>query len=155
VRAAADSASRSEALDGFRDACVQYLSFVLSAFEERDQRLADLTRRQPAPREPAGEDVVRALALPGSSRESLQHLESALASGDPRDWQGFAEHFNAVWNARRIALDALLARNPRSADWRQVSNIDADSVLEERRRYAQVLAQLPQGATLPDPERAG
>jgi hypothetical protein len=134
---------------------VQYLSWVLSAFEERDQRLADLARRQSPTREPPGTALLQALALPGSSRESLQHLQTAIASGEQRDWEAFARHFNGVWNARRLALDALLARMTRSADWRLVSNIDADSVVEERRRYAQVAGQLPQGITLPSAEPAG
>jgi hypothetical protein len=135
--------------------CVHYLSFVLSAFEERDQRLADLARRQPSTRDPSGAALLQALALPGSSRESLRRLESALAAHDPRDWQEFAQHFNGVWNARRLQLDALLARIPRIADWRQLSNIDADLVMQERHRYAQVAAQLPQGVTLPDTEAPG
>jgi hypothetical protein len=139
----------------FRDVCVQYLSWMLSAFEERDQRLADLARRQPPTREPPGAALVQTLALPGSSRESLQQLESALASGNRRDWQAFAHHFNGVWNARRLALDALLARIARIADWRRLSNVDADAVIEERRRYAQVVAQLPPGVALPDTEPPG
>jgi len=42
----------------------------------------------------------------------------------------------------------LLATNSRATDWRTFGGIDADSILEERRRYAQVCARVPPGMTL-------
>ena len=49
---------------------------------------------------------------------------------------------------RRDALEALLASNPRITDWRTVGGIDADGILEERRRFAGVRDALPAGVTL-------
>jgi hypothetical protein len=60
-----------------------------------------------------------------------------------------------VWSARRDAIDALLAASPRTTDWRLIAGIDADSILEERQRYARVSAALPGGASLAFPRRRG
>jgi hypothetical protein len=150
----------------FLEAGVDYLVCVLAWFEERDQRLGDLARALPgAPERRALEE---ALALAGRSREALGRLEAACAPGiaaaapantasavAERRWQEFAQYFNGAWSARRDALDALLAANPRPGDWRAVCGIDADSILEERRRYAQVCARLPPGATLAPPLTTG
>jgi hypothetical protein len=153
-------------LGEFQQASVDYLVCVLAWFEERDQRLTDLARAWPeAPVRRALED---ALALPGRSRETLGKLEAACAhttaaaradsaagDGAQRRWQEFAQYFNRVWSARRDALDALLAANRRPGDWRAVCGIDADSILEERRRYGQVCARLPPGTTLAAPPLSG
>ena len=128
---------------------MQYLVWVLAAFEERDQRLADLARTQPSGREPHSAALVQALARPGNCRETLALLEAAAGDATmqaPQAWDRFARYFNELWDVRRAALDELLVRNPRIADWRAVSAIDADSVLTERARYAELAAQLPAGA---------
>jgi hypothetical protein len=155
-RAAGDAFCANSVLGQFRQACVEYLASVLAWFEERDQRLADLAHA----RQEAGDSAWRALeavlARQGTSREALEKLEAACApaSGADRDgaaqkrWQDFAQYFNRVWGARRAGLDALLASNPRVTDWRCVGGIDADSILEERQRYARVCALLPPGVTL-------
>jgi hypothetical protein len=95
------------------------------------------------------------LARRGRSREALAKLESACAGSAASDlrarqqgWREFAEYFNGAWSTRREALDALLSSNSRASDWRSFAGIDADSILEERRRYAQVRAQVPAGVTL-------
>jgi hypothetical protein len=138
----------------FRRACVDYLACVLAWFEERDQRLTDLLEL----RFPATGAVRRtledALGRPGRSREALAKLEAACAAttaaapGRQQGWREFAEYFNGVWGTRRDALDALLSTNSRATDWRTLGGIDADSILEERRRFAQVRAQLPPGVAL-------
>jgi len=138
----------------FRGACIEYLACVLAWFEERDQRLAELLEMRVGAAEPARRTFAEALARPGRSREALAKLEAACAgttasgsAGRP-GWREFAEYFNGVWSTRRDALDALLATNSRATDWRTFGGIDADSILEERRRYAQVCAQVPPGMTL-------
>ena len=143
----------------FLQVSVDYLVCVLAWFEERDQRLTDLART--LPEAPGRRALEEALARPGRSREALGKLEAACArslatvaapekAGDAAEhrWQEFARYFSGVWSVRRDALEALLAANPRPADWRAVCGIDADSILEERRRYAQVCARLPPGARL-------
>jgi hypothetical protein len=157
---AAGAPAAGSPLAQFLQASVEYLVCVLAWFEERDQRLTDLARALPeAPERSALEE---ALARPGRSREALAKLEAACArsvapvagpasaAGDAaqRRWQEFAQYFNGTWSVRRDALEALLAGNPRPGDWRAVCGIDADSILEERRRYAQVYARLPPGTML-------
>ncbi len=141
----------------FRQACVDYLVCVLAWFEERDQRLADFARARLASADPARHALEEVLARPGRSREALGKLEAAFAGASaqvaarasPASWQEFAEYFNGRWSVRRDALDGLLAPSARAADWRAVAGIDADSILQERERYARVCATLPPGITLP------
>jgi hypothetical protein len=151
-----------ESLGQFRRACVDYLACVLAWFEERDQRLTDLLQGRFHATDPARRSLDEVLARPGRSREVLTKLEAACASasastrtttasdsaGRRQAWREFAEYFNAVWSTRRDALDALLSTNSRATDWRTLGGIDADSILEERRRYAQVCAQVPPGVAL-------
>lgn len=128
----------------FREACVSYLVWVLARFEERDQTLTELL----AARHPAG-----SLAVPqGTSREALSRLEAALAAGDPESaraaWREFARFFNSAWTQRRAALERALGARLSVADWRAAAAIDADSMLDERRRYGRVAAELPPGIEL-------
>ena len=143
-------------LGEFRQACVDYLVCVLAWFEERDQRLSDFTHARVAPAAAARRTLEEALGRPGRSREALEKLEKAVAGaggataarGTQRSWQEFAQYFNGVWSVRRDAIDALLAVAFRATDWRAVAGIDADSILEERQRYARVCAVLPPGVSL-------
>jgi len=148
----------SDALGRFRGACVDYLACVLTWFEERDQRLVDLIQARLA-NDPVRRAFEEVLAGGGRSREALAKLESACAGSaapDPharqRRWREFAEYFNGAWSTRRDALDALLSSNSRASDWRGFAGIDADSILEQRRRYTQVRAQVPGGVTLGTPQ---
>jgi hypothetical protein len=148
------AAASGESLAQFRQVCVDYLACVLAWFEERDQRLTDLLKARSSAAEPARRTLEEVLARPGRSRDALAKLEAACAgsaSGAAGRQQGgreFAEYFNGVWSTRRDALDALLSADSRVTDWRTFGGIDADSILEERRRYAQVSAQVPPGVAL-------
>jgi len=143
-------------LADFRQACVDYLVCVLAWFEERDQRLGDFARARLAPGDAVRHALEEALARPGRSRETLERLSAAVAGtaadcggrAAQESWQEFAQYFNRRWCARRDAIDVLLASHMRTADWRTVAGIDADSILEERQRYARVGARLPPGLTL-------
>jgi len=155
--AGAEPASDSPGL--FRAACVDYLACVLAWFEERDQRLVDLIQARLGAADPVRRAFEEALARHGRSREALAKLESACAGNAGPDhrarqqgWREFTEYFNNAWSTRRDALDALLASNSRVSDWRSFAGIDADSILEERRRYAQVRAEVPAGVTLGTPQ---
>jgi tetratricopeptide (TPR) repeat protein len=137
-------------LEEFRRACVDYLVCTLAAFEERDQRLAQLTRTQLAADDPGRRALEDVLNRRGRSREALEHLEAAFsANATPQQsWQEFVQYFNATWRPRREALDSLLAGNARVADWRTIGGIDADNILEERRRYRRLTEHLPAGIRL-------
>ncbi|HEX8756070.1 MAG TPA: hypothetical protein VF745_07010 [Steroidobacteraceae bacterium] len=151
-----EGALLSEATAGFREACVNYLVWVLSRFEECDQTLSELLgSRQSSPGGAAGvsaHHLVGLISQSGTSREALSRLEAALAAGESDSaraaWQEFARIFNSAWAPRRAALERALAEHLSVADWRTISAIDADSILEERTRYARVAAQLPAGIEL-------
>ncbi len=146
----------SAVLEEFRDACVDYLGCVLAGFGGRDQRLRELYARRPAG-DPDRQALEHVLAGGGSSGEALERLESAVlrapgaaghesrSRGQER-WQEFARFFAGPWDTRREAIDQMLSANPRVADWRVIGGIDADSILEERRRYQRVRQHLPPGA---------
>jgi hypothetical protein len=155
--------SSGSSLEEFRQACVDYLVRVLAWFEERDQRLIELWHARLAPADGARRALEDVLASPGRSREALEKLAAALActtaaaprSNAQQGWREFAQFFNSVWSARRDAIDALLAANSRTTDWRVIAGIDADSILEERARYARVRTTLPAGASLAFPRPRG
>lgn len=132
-----------EAMAAFREACVSYLVWALARFEERDQTLSELL----------AERRLDALAGPrGVTREVLARLEAALAAPDPESargrWLEFDRVFSSAWAPRRAALEAALTEHASVAQWRAVCAIDADSMLEERNRYARVGAHLPAGIEL-------
>jgi hypothetical protein len=151
--AAAQGGDRLASRDAFREASVDYLAWVLSRFEEREQVFHDLVRTRFAADDEnrrAAEDI---FALPGTSREALARLEAALRkgsdSGSSRLWADFLQFFDEAWRTRRDALDQLFARHARITDWRAMSAIDADSIFDERNRYSRVRATLPEGIELP------
>lgn len=139
------------ATEGLRQAGVEYLVFVLTRFDERDQRLAEHASAQPPALQP--EDDVSPVPSPdqilsraGSSREALARLAAATDSaGEAKAdrWRAFAEFCDGPWRLRRDAIDAFQQKHLRIADWRAVSFVDADSILEERARHARVQAKLP------------
>lgn len=154
--AESDAPAPGEATALFREACVSYLVWVLARFEERDQTLSELlAARQPSVSGPAAAGVrhlASLIARPGTSREALSRLEAALAAGESpptrAGWQEFIRFFDSAWAPRRAALDSALAEHLGVADLRAVYAIDADSILDERKRYARVAAQSPAGTEL-------
>lgn len=123
-----------------REAAIDYLVFVLTRFDERDQRLAEQLRTQSS----ASEQLI---SQAGTSREALAKLAAARAepgdAGNTRHWSAFGQFLEGPWQQRRAAVDALQQKSLRIAAWRTVSCVDADSIVEERTRYARVEAQLP------------
>jgi hypothetical protein len=147
--------SSASPLEQFRQACVDYLVCVLAWFEERDRRLAGLLDRYD-PHDATREALDAALTRPGRSRDALEKLEAAFAApaaGAAR-WQEFVHYLSGPWSARRLALEGLLAAGGGTPEWRAVSGIDADAMLEERNRFARVNAALPPGLKLPVARRA-
>lgn len=150
--AAASSRPGSEAsvAETFRQASVDYLVWILSRFEEREQVFHDLARARFAADDTHRSTVEAALALPGTSREALAKLESALGSAATAvGWTAFLDFFAGPWSIRRDELDKLVARHARITDWRAVSGIDADSIFDERKRYSRVRASLPPDVVMP------
>ena len=172
--AGSSGTERLASLEAFRQAGVEYLVWMLSRFEEREQVFHDLLRGRFAAEDPNRRAVEAALALPGTSREALAKLETALcptvdsgstpapagdslapAGGSFADrsvagrsvarWSDFLRFFSGTWSARRDEIDRLFERQAKVTDWRTVSEIDADSIVDERSRYARVKATLPAG----------
>ena len=155
------AAAAPDATALFREACVSYLVWVLARFEERDQTLSELL----AARHSDGNGAAASsphlgglIARSGTSREALVRLESALAGGESQaagaGWQEFARFFNSAWVPRRAALEAALPEHLSMEEWRAVAGLDADSILDERRRYARIVALLPAGIELRQPAAA-
>jgi hypothetical protein len=159
TRALSAAASRSgdglTAGQTFRHAGVDYLAWTLGRFEEREQTFHDLLRARTNTDDTDRRAVESALALPGTSREALAKLETALGATSGSDtervgrWTEFQQFFSGAWSARRDALDKLFTQQATVSDWRAVSVIDADSIFDERSRYARVRAALPAGIELP------
>ncbi|MGH8298114.1 MAG: hypothetical protein ACRES6_02380 [Steroidobacteraceae bacterium] len=153
----------AEASALFREACVSYLVWVLARFEERDQTLSELLVSRQSTANGAAAESARQLGSlitrSGTSREALARLQAALAAGESESaragWQEFARFFHAAWTPRRAPLEGALAQHFSVADWRAVCAIDADSILDERHRYARVVAQLPTGMELGPPPAFG
>jgi hypothetical protein len=78
--------------------------------------------------------------LDSGSREEVERIGR---------WTDFEQFLASIWSARRAELDKLFAQQARVTDWRAVSGIDADSIFDERSRYARVRAALPAGIELP------
>jgi hypothetical protein len=138
----------------FRQASVDYLVWTLSRFEVREQTVRDFLRDR------AHDDLERralesALELPGTSRAALTRLEAALDSTARGvadrigSWTDFEQFLASAWSARRDALDKLFAQHAKVTDWRAVSSMDADSIFQERSRYARVRTALPPGIQMP------
>jgi hypothetical protein len=147
------------ALAGFHQAGVEYLTCVLAWFDERDQRLRQLYARLPDD-DPDRRAVERILAGGGGSREALERLKSVAAntasengdrsrSGGHERWQEISRFLAGPWKAQRDAIEQMLSSHPRVGHWRAVAGVNADSILEERRRYACFRQHLPQGRAAP------
>lgn len=133
-----------------RQACVDYLAWVLTRFEDRDQKLTERLRARAggAAAIAAAHPALEALARPGTSRDALRALEQALgaspaspaspAASAASAAAAFAQEFDLHWRTRRDAIDAALTALAAVADWRAIADIDADAILEERERYARV-----------------
>jgi len=150
--AGSEGPERLASLEALRQGSVEYLVWILSRFEEREQVFHDLLRNRFPADAPDRRAVEAALALPGTSREALAKLETALgAIGDPETasrWTDFNRFLGGPWSVRRDEIDRLFERQAKIADWRTVSDIDADSIVDERSRYARVQATMPPGVEM-------
>ncbi len=158
LAAANSSGGETNVPDGFRQASVEYLVWILSRFEEREQVFHDLLRARFAADDTNRRTVEAALALPGTSREALAKLETALATDSntlqPQRWIDFVNFFTGPWSIRRDELDRLFGSQAKVTDWRTVAAIDADSIFDERRRHSRVSAGHPMLQPPPGASRA-
>lgn len=150
--------AETDASQVFRDTCVSYLVWVLTRFEQRDQLLAERLHALSAGGSRTGAmspGLGEVAARSGTSREALTKLEAALGASSPPAariaWQAFTHFFESAWSERRIALERHLSELPGPPHWRAVCAVDADSILEERTRYARVAEHLPKGIVLETP----
>ena len=146
--AARACASGLVSVEAFRAAGVEYLAWILTRFEEREQVFHDLIRKRFAADDPHRLAVEVTLASPGSSREVLAKLEAALGAGADtgtaaQRWSDFLNFFSRAWVTRRDEIDRLFQIQAKVTDWRTVSAIDADSIVAERARWARVEATMP------------
>jgi hypothetical protein len=152
--AGARNGASPDSWQSFRQGSVDYLVWILSRFEQREQTFHDLLRERAGPDNFETRALERALNQPGTSREALTRLEAALGSPSRTEveriarWTDFEQFLANVWSARRDALDELFGQQAKVTDWRAVSGIDADSIFDERSRYAKVRAVLPVGIEL-------
>ncbi len=140
VLAVAAAASRGGTTSEFRQAAGAYLTCVLGWYQARDRRLEELAARLGA-QDPRCSSFQDLLSRRGDSGEAL-----TLLAADT--WPALAQFLRGPWSARRDALEDLLGNDARSADWRAITGIDADGILEERSRYRRVLGLLPPGVSL-------
>jgi hypothetical protein len=145
VSAAANAGAAATAdAPAVRAAATDYLRCVLVWFEARDLRLAELLRARTDMDERTRRGLQAALAQPGASDVALGKLTAAAgAAGAAGAWQDLAHFVGTAWGPRRDTLDALLGSLARPADWRAIAGIDADSILEERRRFQRLLEGAP------------
>jgi hypothetical protein len=142
----------------FLEACARYLLFVVGRFNAQDQAHCDLLRPRLDAADVEGretiDDLRQALA---ASREAIGRLAAAVESrgAGTRDDSSFVEAlreylgFHArVLATRRHSIHHLFDRHYGIAEWRLASAVDADSILEERERYARVVGCLPEGLSL-------
>jgi hypothetical protein len=163
---AAINASFDEAtLDGFCRTGAGYLVFILERFNAQDQKHSDLLRPRLTAEEgnyvPVLDDLDVALA---SSREAIERLRVALegrrsgklsAAEFVYEVRAYVDYYNRTLRKRQHVISPLFERHYTIADWRAASFVTADSILEERTRYAAVQAELPSGLELKSAGRPG
>jgi hypothetical protein len=146
-------------LSAFCQTCVEYLSWVLNRFEARERSLVSFCHSQDGG---AGQrELLEILGRPGTSREALERLETALegslegaegeqgiAASVQGSWSDFARFVGSAWRARTEAVDEVFGRTATAAEWRSMASIDAVSILDERSRFARVQAAAPPGIEL-------
>jgi len=113
--------------ESFMTACLDYLTFAF-------RRLS------------SGASTAHA----GDVTSRLAALRSRPAGRADSLWREVLSEFQAGSQARFTAIDAEIPRHPSVTEWRTLSRIDADVIVEERSRYDKVKATLPPGIALSD-----
>lgn len=142
-RAARPSGRKLDGAGPFFTAARDYLLYITDRLHSQDLAHARLLR----PRVAAGSE---AAALLDDLEATLGELQTARqALGDSRDpvngVSAFLDFLEGVLGRRRHSLEPLFTEHYTIDDWRAASAVDADSILEERERFAAVRAALPPG----------
>ncbi|MGD9599053.1 MAG: hypothetical protein AB7G76_05580 [Steroidobacteraceae bacterium] len=116
-------------------AAIAYLVYGARRLHAQDHAHVLLLRPRIAPGDTASHRLLDDLAATlERSRAALQALESAP---DPVPGvAAFLDFVDEVLGRRRHGLEALFQAHYSLDDWRAASFVDADSILEERERYA-------------------
>ena len=118
---------------GLVDTCrvaAAYLVYSARRLHAQDQAHCLLLRPRVSPVD------ATSLALLDDLEDTLQRSRAALA------WLDFIDN---VLGKRRHSLEHLFREHYTIDDWRASSCVDADSILEERERFAAVCAAFPSG----------
>ena len=143
-RAALEAGGNAAGLAETCRVATAYLLYSTRRLHAQDQALCLLLR----PRLPRTDTASHALLddleeTLQRSRAALQDLEAAV---DPvtgtRAWLAFIDN---VLGKRRHGLEHLFREHYTIDDWRASSCVDADSILEERERFAAACAAFPPG----------
>lgn len=131
----------------FLRAAGEYLAFAVRRLIAQDQAHSLLLRPRIA-REDAGSHA-QLDSLDAALKSARAALAAFDAAADPAAAaRGLIATLEAELAPRRHALTALMTAHYSIDDWRVASCVDADSILEERERYAALGAALPAGLTL-------
>jgi len=77
------------------------------------------------------------------ARSRLRSARTADAAAAAGPWHAFLELFDKACRDHIAAIDGLRARNEPVARWRALASLDADAIVAERERFAQVQSELP------------
>lgn len=134
--------------DGLAAACraaAGYFSYSARRLHAQDQAHCLLLR----PRVPRGDIADHALLddLEETLRRSRGALQALEAAADPvAGTRNYLDFIDDVLGKRRHGLEHLFRAHYTIDDWRASSFVDADSILEERERFAAARGAFPPGA---------
>lgn len=168
VRSACESAIAAglepTRLDEFCRVATRYLCFAGERLNLQDRAHCEQLDALLAPDDAASLNLVgdlrASLAARASALESLaagleqRRADTLGAVGFIDVCRGSLRALDEAFARRPPVLGRLLERHYRVAQWRAASQVDADSILEERERYERVRAALPRGFELEPAPRA-
>ncbi|MBV6415686.1 MAG: hypothetical protein CMLOHMNK_00199 [Steroidobacteraceae bacterium] len=143
-RAALQAGGGAQRLTDTCRAAASYLAFGARRLHAQDHAHCVLLR----PRVPRGDTANHALL--DDLEQTLKQLQGALqsleAAADPVAGIGaYLDFIDNVLARRRHNLEHLFRTHYTIDDWRAASLVDADSILDERERFAAVRAAFPAG----------
>lgn len=144
-RAALQDGHQTTGLEQFAHACRAYLLYIGRRLLAQDHAHAVLLRPRLPPGDAANHQLLDDLeATLKQLRTALQALEASTAPvAGLSDYLAFVDN---VLAKRRHSLEPLFAAHYSIEDWRAAAFVDADSIIEERERYAACQAAAPPGA---------
>lgn len=138
--------------------CADYLVFIVARFNAQDGAHAGQIRARLGPDDDDGRKAIgELLGALQQSGEAIARLSASAAA-----WRGglasdgalvaalrdYLAFYASVLATRRHSLQPWFDAHYGIAEWRHAAGVDADSILEERERYARVADSLPEGLSL-------